>query len=959
MTSIELLRLSILNMHKRSICVLTTYETWTGSHTRFGLKIRWDKTMSFPSRPTLSLFLKGLALLACLSGACSSGVWAQDLPTPLTVVGYDRDTYEPVEVPADIVAKAVRIYDKHKDEFSTPPKITITTNGKYTIFYVKRAETNTVAASAGNNLPFKSATTKIISTKESALASPIRTYKESDICTNGIGAAIREQGKLLNWCEPDSYSAKLYADRMGDWNTDLLISHEFIHLRQYDEIPGTQNKKTPYWVSEGQANGIGYGLFERSPGLGRRAIALKTKDGENSNFSFFLGLRYFDQPLDVDGWKERYPKTHPEYPEAKTVEEPTHIQMAGYMTGSFWRQVMRGRPKGFDAFQQMLDREGPSDPTSSLAWLQWTDAGLKAARYKKVPIWRGGVRQVFSEMVTEYADFPDIVARDRTGKLAPDKFDALIWSKGCTKVDLTAFPAANVPIEILPYSARCLRIKMPTYGPQEINFVTQASAWQFVKTLPVPFSIAAIGDDSCDELELGTRGQLVNNPVLLRPKKAGYCVISWQAGYAPLNEYDPNGLKGWQTVTLIYAPTVPTGDRTAKTFNLSFVQSLATVESTGSYTVSGNNGKPKKKPLPKSKKKVDTQLNALRIVPLETTAETCDPDHAAVFLCGDVVSFSVVTGDFAETGAVVANTIFGAASLHYLPGNFTRDGLESLGDIYARQDLPTFTSGLMQRMASGNADGARYIISTKRLPEGATGSFPATIEVETAEAEGMTTTDLNSLAPKRTKVDQDGCVTIMSLQTTGNLTVTVNEGGLFVGSFSANLYEQNSDEDDAAACRNPRVGAGQVSGSFATPGVFYIGPGGSSELDFSRTLKQLEYDADLAVQVLTPLPERSDLLPDDEMTPETRAELAAYSAGGAGSGGDALSDTGMCDGKPISAADKSGFFAAVSKGMDIDDPAMAQQMIASVSGFGTGILEPYICKWVSRGRPASYEMEDE
>ncbi|MFY2765070.1 hypothetical protein [Arenimonas sp. MALMAid1274] len=906
-----------------------------------------------------SFLLRGLAVPVCVWLAGSSAVRAQDLPTPLTVIGLDRDTHEAVEVPADIRAKAVTIYEMHEEAFSTPPKITVTTNGEYTLFYVKRAEVNNTAAAAGNHLPFKSATSKILSTSESAVLSPLRTYRESDICTNGIGEAVRQQGNLVKWCDANGHSVQLFADRMGEWNTDLLISHEFIHLRQYEKIPGTKNDGAPSWVVEGQANGIGFGMFEREPGPGRRAIALETKDAKNSNFSFFLGLRYFDQPLDVDGWSERYPKDHPEYPVARTPEDPNHITMAGYMTGSFWRQVMRGRPRGFNAYQQMLDREGPSDPTSSVEWLQWTDAGLKAARYRDVPIWRGGLRQVFSEMVTEYADFPDIVARDRTGKLAPDTFDALIWSKGCTKVNLTASPAATVPIEILPYSARCLRVRMPTYGPQEINFVAKTSSWQFVKTLPVPFTVAAIGDDSCEELELGTRGQLVQHPVLVRPKDKGYCIINWQAGYAPLNEHDPNGLQGWQTITLIYAPTLPTGDRTAKTFNLSIVQPVASVQATGSYAVSDNGGPPQRKPLPKSRGKVEVQSNALNIVPVEATDEVCDADDAANFLCGDTVSFSVLTGDMADTGADVGNAILGSANLRYLPGTFTRDGLQSLGDIYAMLDLPTFTTGLMPLRASGKTDGAKYIISTRRLAEGATGTFPATIQVETFDSAGTGQEDLNSLAPKRTRTGQDGCVTVMSLQTTGSLTITVNEGGLLVGSFSANLYEQNSAEDPEATCRNPRVRAGQASGSFASPGLFYIGPDGPNELDFSRTLTQQHYDADMTAQVLTPLHERSDLLPDDELTPQTRAELAAYSSSGAGSGGDVPPDTGTCEGTPISAEDRSGFLAAIAKGMGNEDPATAQQMVASMSGFGTGLLAPYICRWISQGRPDTYTMEEE
>lgn len=915
--------------------------------------------MSVPARAMLPFVIKGLLCSAGLSCAFSAMASDQPLPTPLKLVGYDRDTYEPVDVPAAIVTKALSVYEKHEDAFSTPPEISITTNGEYTLFYVRRKDTNKTAAAAGNHLPFKSATSKVLSTSESALASPIRTYREADLCNNGIGTAVREQGNLVNWCENGGYSAELFADRMGDWNTDLLVSHEFIHLRQYDRIPGTKDAGAPSWLVEGQANGIGYGMYERSPGPGRRGIALQTKGEDNGEFSFFLGLRYFDHPLDVDGWRDSYPKNHPEYPAPKTADELDHITMAGYMTGSFWRQVMRGRPQGFNAYRQMLDREGPADATSSLAWLQWTDAGLKAARYKDVPIWRGGVRQVFSEMVAEYADFPDIVARDRTDKLAPGRFDPMIWSKACIRLDLSASPTASVSVDILPYSARCLRVKMPTYGPQEINFVAKSATWQAVNTLPVPFSVAAMGDDSCDELELGTRGQLVNHPVLLKPKDAGYCVINWQAGYAPLNEHDPNGLRGWQTVTLIYAPSVPTGDRAAKTFNVSIVQPVASVSATGSYTGVDRGGDPKKKPLPKSRKQADVQANVPHLVPLETTTEACDPEDAAVFLCGDTVSFAVVVGELAETEVAAANTVIGSTNLHYGPGKITRDGLESLGEIYSRMDLSTITNRVMQRAISGDVQGAKYVITMKRIAEGTTGSFPATIQVEPTDKGDTSRDGLNSLAPLRTQTDLNGCVSILSLKTNGTVTLTVNEGGLLVGSFSANLYEANSSEDYEVACRNPRVAAGQVSGSFATPGMFFIGPGGTRELDSSRTLRQYEYDRDLAVQMLSPLSDRSDLLPDDEMTPETRAEVAAHTAGGAVAGDDPLSDTGTCAGKPISAADKSGFFAAVEKGLGIDDPAMAKQMMSTMTAFGTSVLEPYICQWIAQGRPASFEMEEE
>ena len=860
---------------------------------------------------------------------------AQESGQPeLAVVGVDITRHSEIPVPKNVTDKANLVYEKHRNAFSAPPPIDTRYDGRINIFYIKRTTSNATAAAAGNLLP----------------------YNPSGLDTDSPQGRIclGESPRREKWCSDSHYSVKLNADRMAEWSTPILLSHEFIHLRQYQNIPGSKNRGAPFWLVDGQANGIGFGLMEREKGFGRRAMALHTKDMENSNFSFFLGLRYYDRPLDVDRWKSIFPVNHPEYGlEGNKDRSNDHVEMAGYMTGSFWRHVMRGRPKGFNAFQQMLFRAGPDDPTSSLQWLRWTDSGLKAATFNEARIWRGGVRQVYSEMIAELADFPDIVARNRTGKLRADYFDSLLWSEGCQKVDLMVEGAASVRLKIFPYSARCLRIRMPSGGFKEKNLVESGTPGLLGSNLPPPFNVTAVGTGRCKDLALGTRGQLLGSPLVFNPSRTGNaassCAAMWEAAFAPLNISDPNGLQGWQTVVLINAPDSPRDGMEATEFTLNFVRPTAKTRLSGSHTVKRGDRKTKK-PLPDAGGRDETQISQPVMREIDP-GEPCDADGAAIFKCGDVMGFSIATGKDATGIARMADILTKGTKLHYPAGEFTRDGFDSLGTIYANADFAAQAQAASLRMASGEIDGMMIGVAMPRLEEGQTGSFPATVYA----GDDLSETGLNSLSGARTRSDGTGCRQILSYATNGTVNITANGMGMLAGSLSATLYEDNP--DDEAACTAPRVRAGEVTVSFATPGFVSIGPNGKYALDFARAEEDALAQQDIVLQMMTPMEERSDILPEDEMRPETRAQLAAYrTSGGAAS---SAATGGQCKGSAISPDDSEQFMRAVAAGSGADDPATINQVLGALRQMGGAILAPYICQWIEAGRPARFELGED
>ncbi|WP_172439016.1 hypothetical protein [Porphyrobacter sp. TH134] len=795
----------------------------------------------------------------------------------------------------------------------------------------EEARNSTTVAAAGNLLPFD----------------PSGKDFNSSIGQICIGT----NPPRSNWCSESGFSVKFNADRANEWAIHPLLSHEYIHLYQYQSLPGLEGDNDPYWLSDGQANGVGFGMMERfkradgTTPFSRRAMARKTKAMTNSNFSFFLGLRYYDRPLDVDRWKSVYPKTHPEYGDS--------IPMAGYMTGSFWRHLIRARPRGFEAYQQMLKYPEPSDPSSSYAWLEWTDAALKAAKFNGAQIWPGGVRQVYSEMITEVADFPDLVASNRTDKLRADYFDKLIWADGCQKIDLTTATAASVPITIYPYSARCLRVKMPYNGPVRSNAV-EANLPLVPYNLPPPFNVTAAGSRNCKDLDLGTRGQLVQSPLILDSSsgvvRGNGCVAIWQAAFQPLFPDVPGGLEGWQTVVLVNAPSTPTSSMTPAQFTLNFARPVAKTTLTGVRNTK-RGGKKTKKPLPKGGAE-DPQMSTPQLYEPELDPGACPPEEAALFECGDLTQITIAAGPDAVDFARATEAIQKATALQYLPGSFTKDGFKTLGEIYQEANPAAKTPEIMQRMAMDEANGATITIAMARLAEGQTGTFPAKISVGVGEGD-----EISSLAPGQTETDASGCVNIMSYETTGQVTITMNAAGMLVGTLSATLYQDNNSDVPEETCRMPREQVGSITSDFTTPGSFSVGPDGGYQLDTSRIEEQARFDLDLLAQINTPIEERSDILPEDEMSDETRRQLAAYEV----SKRDARTRTRPGEMPCFSDAIEQKYMIEFVRALaSPDDMAgVPDSMIVQMLGSVDAMLRPFVCDWLRAGRPKQWQLPEE
>lgn len=119
----------------------------------------------------------------------------------------------------------------------------------------------------------------------------------------------------------------------------MLVSHEFMHLR----IREFQTRETiesflPYWINEGIGNGFGFGFVEHFQGLSRQTIAARTASlrPEDNKIGAFLGLRYYDVPLSLEGSYADafpYPRGHPAYvilqpPELGTVGEDFEVEAA-------------------------------------------------------------------------------------------------------------------------------------------------------------------------------------------------------------------------------------------------------------------------------------------------------------------------------------------------------------------------------------------------------------------------------------------------------------------------------------------------------------------------------------------------------------------------------------------------------------------------------------------------------
>lgn len=870
-----------------------------------------------------------LALLASPAAA------QNEPPKPLEVAGIELTNNVVFDAPPEVIDSVNSVYIFHEKQFGTPPPIDTNYKGKKNLFYVVRpdpkgTDAEYTAASAGNYLPYN----------------PNGYEHESPLGQVCLGTQPPRSG----WCRGTLYSVEVFSDRAQEWALDILLSHEFIHLYQYQSLPGLKGDSDPFWLSDGQANGVGFGMMElvkREDGttpFSRKAIARTTKALTNSNFSFFLGLRYYDRPLDVDRWKSVYPKTHPEYGDS--------IPMAGYMTGSFWRHLIRARPRGFEAYQQMLKYPEPADPSSSYAWLEWTDAALKSAKFNGAQIWPGGVRQVYSEMITEVADFPDLVAFNRSHKLRATYFDKLLWADGCEKVDLTTATTASVPIRIYPYAARCLRVKLPLKEAAQ-GGSGSAKPQGASHNLPPSFNVTAVGNGKCRDLDLGTRGQIVQQPIQLDSSSGAVggngCIVIWQAAFDPLLPHFPGGLEGWQTVVLVNAPSNPTSSMTPAQFTLNFARPVAKTTLTGARNTK-RGGKKAKKPLPRTGAE-DPQISTPQLYEPELDPGACSPEEAALFECGDLTQITIAAGPDAVDFARATEAIQKGTALQYLPGSFTKDGFKTLGEIYQEANLAAKTPEIMQRMAMDEANGATITIAMARLAEGQTGTFPAKISVGVGEGD-----EISSLAPGQTETDASGCVNIMSYETTGQVTITMNAAGMLVGTLSATLYQDNNSDVPEETCRLPREQVGSITSDFTTPGSFSVGPDGGYQLDTSRIEEQAQFDLALLAQINTPIEERSDILPDDEMSDETRRQLAAYEASKRDSRARARADEMPCFSEAIERKYMIEFVRALSSPEDME--GVTDDMIVQLLGSMDAMLRPFVCDWLKAGRPKKWQLPE-
>ncbi len=846
----------------------------------------------------------------------------KEAPKTLPLFGYDEDSASEIPVPGKVQADVDRIYRLYSKRWSVPTMDTMY-NGKIVGFYRKRNERNfdSVAASFGNYLPYK----------DPGIGSP----RQVMLCKKpGIAAS--------NWCTEASHSVRFNADRANEWNFKLLASHEFIHSKQRDYIGNANWRFLPPWILDGQGNGFGYGLLENLPNLARKDIARKTATMDNSNFSFFLGLRYYDHPLDVDSIAQSYPRNHPEY-YAEAGSPGAHVIMAGYMTGSFFRHILRGRPGGLKAVKHLMSRPSPRTKDSN-AWLAWMDNGLKSDPNK---IWPRGVREVYAEMIAELADMPDLIARARFGKLAAASYDKLLWADGCKAVDLTTGRTWTGAVPIRSLAARCFRVKLP---PDGLDMTGEAASMAGTD-MPPAFSVTARSTTGgCGDFELTSRAEVVEDPLVAKATgNPNDCTTKWHSYYLPLNPNAPGGLKGWQTVLLTNVPSRPANAR-GHMLQVTFVRPGAEASVEAEATVEDPVRKTKvKSRAPKPGPKPIVVPQRTHVVEREP-AVGCDAEAQATLQCGNEMTVVLAYGQIADltAGSSSAGNILG----HMYPqGQFTREDYVSTGNAIQKA---LFETGGLSRAAAGLASsggllgGASVKLSLPQLADGQTGTFPARVDIGWLDVATKAEASIASLTAAKTRSDGQ-CVFVESRRSDATVTITMNDHGGLVGTLNARLYEENPEPE--SACRTPILPAGQISLSFATPGVIYSGEGGYS-FDTENYAERMQSAQSIAMQVAMPLAERSDHLETwpDGVFPGTQATSTGTAPSGRAS-------TGQCSTATITDADFIGFVRAVSLADGEAPEPMDARAMAAMRSMDRSMYAPMICGWIAAGRPARFTVD--
>lgn len=837
----------------------------------------------------------------------------------LPLYGYDFTTAKKIPVPkatSDDVNLVYNIFDKRWEV----PTIDTKLDGNIVAFYRQRdpADQNMTAAAFENQLPYRALTTNL--GHQGACRTPLLT-------TSG-------------WCTAQNFSFSFNADKMNEWTAKILVSHEFIHGKQRDLLGRTAQDAMPHWMREGMGNGFGFGLMENLPGYSQEALAKRLSPRPGSMATFFLGLRFYDHALDVDSIASSYPRDHLGYP-ADPKAPGDHIEMAGYMSGSFFRHILRGKPGGLETVKHLLAQRPPSGGGND-AWLDWLDDGLRNDPNKS---WPGGIRQVYSTMIVELADMPDLIAKSRAGKLSAPIYDQYLWSDGCTVIDLTVKKEWKGTVPVRGLASRCLRVKLPPDGLDMSGVDAKIAG----PVIPPAFTVTAESlTGGCEDLELGSAGAMVKNPKLFfatgNPRN---CSTKWQGFYLPKNIKDPNGLKGWQTVVLMNVPSRPVGAR-AQVLQLTVarpkVEAAVDAQAVVKDPVTGIK---KKSPAPRpGPKPIPAPLEPLIVERPEATE--CDAETVAMLECGNEISLALGYGEVTELTAQ-SNMFAGVLGHMYPEGEFTRTDYVSPGK--AIQDALFAKNGglndVMTRVAaSGRApEGASIKLIMPPLAKGQTGSFPARVNMEWTDYETMMPFRLSSLAADRT-ANSNGCVVVMGKVSDATVNITMNGHGGLVGTVMANLYQDNPDAEDA--CRTPMLKGGTLKMSFATPGVIFIGDGDDYRFDTDDMVARMAEESSFPSQILIPFSQRSDHLTS---WPDGIPHEAVTT------GGPASMVQGKCDPGKITRKDMIGFIRAISDGDDLG--GVSDDMLLSSLGMGADMLRPMACPWIAAGRPVKWQMREE
>lgn len=958
---------------------------------------------------------------ACLLAAAASGSAAAQEPVILYGMGTGRSvddsgsrTSPPPEggfaVPSRAQDAATSAFRNHQALWGAP-KIDTLYNGRPVVFWLEDLGRG---ASAGNYLPVSRDTPRTLAGVLETGARQYYTFYSDELCT-----PAGQEG----WCSSSHYSVYMRSGNMQvAWLLPLLFSHEFVHLKQREWIGNEiMDNYAPHWFYEGTANGWGYGLMEHGD-LTRRSLARRLSTGSDRRlFGFFLGLRYYDQPLDVDAAVSIYPRNHPDYPStagewrryvqagamrcrdyglredascratlrsgAPDVRSAyDHVQMAGYMSGSFYRHMLVGRPQGARAVQSLMRRPAPQT-TRSRDWLGWLDDGIRQAMVQDtsgnvatgphgepVRVWPGGVRQIYAEMISVLADLPDNAGYGRQGELAASRYDARLWSHGCPRIDLTRQDAVTREARIAPVAARCFRVRGPSTTEAETTLIVTVSSSQ---------------REACDDLQLGSRGQVLRNPTSV--KRDDGCSIGWLVPFAPLNPTDPNGLQGDQHVLIINA-----AERATATTWRDVEVDFTYFQMGGSLDATAEPDERAEAPLPHVRDVAMAGAQMERLSPakrIRRTAMTmkapiraktsvrrvalqdarrlpspratefqpaplaiairgpsdddasCSPADRVAFECGPMAAVGFVTG---EVNDMVRHSVQMQTSLglHDMRSATTETpGLdEDLFDIVnARtQQAQTQANALYARMARGAGPrGTRIELRLPPLELGQTGTFPARVNIEWSDGSpgGMGT--INSLGPLGPDWSSGGC-NEGTPPSRATVNITAHRPGYLIGSFSARLYRPNPDDNPDAVCRRPYVEAGQMSMNFVSGGLHppLRENGGTTEVS---SVWQERYALDDISAVL-----------------QAGGGIPAGMAGafGAGDGSAAGSNTpataNVGQGQCPTTADVEAFIAAQTSQMrqaGITDRATLDQYGQMFRGLPRDSLEAAVCDWVAQGRP--------